>query len=91
MTSIEELEKKINFVVNDMKQRDAIVFENRKDIEETRRETHTFVPIMLWVCAVLLAIFVGVLIGSAECISHEKAYLAANNATMLAKFVAGGI
>ena len=91
MTSIEELEKKINFVVNDMKQRDAIVFENRKDKEESAREDCTFIPIFIWIAAVLFAILIGAVIGYADCVSHEKAYLAANNATMLAKLVTGGV
>ena len=91
MTSIEELEKKINFVVNDMKQRDAIVFENRKDNEDNNHDMSTVIPIMLWIIAIAVAIGVGLAIGYANCISHEKAYLAANNATMLAKLVTGGI
>lgn len=87
MTSIEDLEKKLNDVTTDMKTRDAIIFDNRKNIEDLNEETKNILPLFTWCVVIGIAIAIGFFIGIGTTISHEKAILAANNATILIQWI----
>ena len=89
MISIEDLEKKLNDVTTNMKTRDAIIFDNRKDIETATRYCNSIVPTFIWIIAILTAVGIGLFIGIGTTISHEKAILAANNATVLIQWITG--
>lgn len=87
MTSIEDLEKKLNDVTTDMKTRDAIVFDNRKNDELDNHHFNSMIPMFVWSIAILFAIAIGFFIGCGITISHERAILAANNATVLIDWI----
>ena len=87
MTSIEDLEKKLNDVTTNMKTRDAIIFDNRKDIENEKHYLSSIVPTFIWIIAILIAVGIGFWIGCGLTISHEKAILASNNATVLIQWI----
>jgi len=89
MTSIEDLEKKINGVVTDMKTRDAIVFNDRKHNEDVDYEAKSILPLICWCFVIIITIAIGFFLGAGITISHEKSILAANNATVLITWIAG--
>jgi len=89
MTSIEDLEKKLNDVTTNMKTRDAIIFDNRKDVEDQNHEFNTMIPMFVWVFALIIAGAIGFFIGCGTTVSQEKAILAANNATVLIQWITG--
>ena len=89
MTSIEDFEKKLNDVTTNMKTRDAIIFDNRKDIENEKHYLSSIAPTFIWIIAILIAVAIGFFIGIGTTISHEKAILAANNATILIQWITG--